>query len=140
MMKIRHCVERSNVEGSLIITDPSKIRHVVVKAGKILSLSGPIDPKSHLNLDYPIHVAKNCIIAEKFEIGSKIEIANGGFIFAQVNPTGYQHYGKYDYSQNLQRMIELVNKRRNFNANASTEESKIKSSSTNVSNNESINI
>ena len=70
-MKIRHCVEKSNVEKSLLNhNDPLQIRHVVVKSGKISSLSGLIDPKSHLNLDYPFHLVKNCIIAEKFEFGS----------------------------------------------------------------------
>jgi hypothetical protein len=137
-MKIRHCVEKSNVERSLKIIDPLKIRHVVIKAGKISSLSGPIDPKSHLNLDYPIHLAKNCIITEKFERGSTIEISNGGFIFAQVNPSCYQHYGKYDYSQNLQGMIESVKRLRSLNSNNGLGESQTKSLSTNISNNENI--
>ncbi|MGN6707731.1 MAG: hypothetical protein ACTHKF_00085, partial [Candidatus Nitrosocosmicus sp.] len=81
-MKIRHCVEKSNVGDSLIVKDPLKIRHAVIKSAKILSLSGLINPISHLNLDYPLHLVKNCIIAEKFELDSKIEISNGGFIFA----------------------------------------------------------
>ena len=78
-MKIRHCVEKSNVEKSLLIMDPLQIRHAVIKSGKISSLSGLIDPKSHLNLDYPPHLVKNCIIAEKFELGSEVEISDGGF-------------------------------------------------------------
>jgi hypothetical protein len=93
-LKIRHCVEKSNVEDSLIVMDPLKIRHVVIQSGKISSLSGLIDPISHLNLDYPLHLVKNCIIAEKFVLGSKIDISNGGFIFAQVRSTSYRHYGK----------------------------------------------
>ncbi len=116
-MKIRHCVEKINVEQSLIIIESLKIRHAVIKSGKISSLSGLIDPKSHLNLDYPPHLVKNCIIAEKFEIGSTIEISNGGFIFAQIHPDSYQHYGKYDYTQNLKDMIESIKKLRNVNIN-----------------------
>ena len=118
-MKIRHCVEKSNVEKSLIIINPLKIRHAIIISGKISSLSGLIDPKSHLNLDYPLHLVKNCIITEKFELGSTIEISNGGFIFAQIHPNSYQHYGKYDYTQNLKDMIESVKKLRNININTS---------------------
>lgn len=133
-MKIRHCVEKSNVEKSLIITDPLQIRHAVIKSGKISSLSGLIDPKSHLNLDYPPHLVKNCIIAEKFELGSAVEISDGNFIFAQIRPDSYQHFGKYDYTQNLMNMIESVKKLRNINTDITTNTNidthKIKSSPT----------
>ena len=139
-MKIRHCVEKSNVEmESLIITDPLQIRHAVINSGKISSLSGLIDPKSHLNLDYPVHLVKNCVISEKFELGSKIEMSDGGFVFAQVIPDSYQHYGKYDYTQNLLNMIESVKKLRSTTSNTNTNPHKIDSSneysSHNVNNN-----
>lgn len=137
-MKIRHCVEKSNVETtSLFIVDPSQIRHAVIKSGKISSLSGLIDPKSHINLDYPPHLVKDCIIAEKFEVGSAVEISDGGFIFAQVRPGSYQHLGKYDYTQNLINMIESVKKLRTINTGINTDTNndayKIKSSSTSPS-------
>ena len=126
-MKIRHCVEKSNVETeSLTIVDPLQIRHAVINSGKVSSLSGLIDPKSHLNLDYPVHLVKNCIITEKFELGSKIELSKGGFIFAQVRPDSYQHYGKYDYTQNLLNMIESVKKLRSITTN--TDSTKFNSS------------
>jgi hypothetical protein len=131
-MKIRHCVEKSNVEKSLFIIDPLKIRHTIIKSGKISSLSGLIDPTSHLNLDYPFHLVKDCIIAEKFELGSTIEISKEGFIFAQIHPSSYQHYGRYDYTKNLQDMVESVKKLRNMNVNTNTNFNKhqIKSLST----------
>lgn len=129
-MKIRHCVEKSNVETkSLTIVDPLLIRHAVINSGKVSSLSGLIDPKSHLNLDYPEHLVKNCIISDKFELGSKIELSNGGFIFAQVRPDSYQHYGKYDYTQNLLNMIESVKKLRSITTNTNTDPHKVTSSS-----------
>ena len=99
----------------MLIIDPLQIRHVIVKFGKLSSISGLIDPKSHLNLDYPYHLVKQCIIAEKFEVGSKVEISEGGLVFAELNPNNYKHYGKYDYTQNLQNMITAVNKIRNPN-------------------------
>jgi hypothetical protein len=139
-LKVRHCVEKSNVEESWLVIDPLKIRHVIIKSGKILSLSGLIDPISHLNLDYPLHLVKNCVIAEEFEIGSKIEISNSGFIFAQVHPKSYQHYGKYDYNQNLQKMIESVKKLRNISSNTNIKETQIESPSSHIPNNSHKNI
>lgn len=117
-MQIRHCTEKSNVDESLLIIDPTQIRHVIVKSAKLSSISGSIDPKSHLNLDYPYHLVKQCIIAEKFEIGSKVEMSEGRFVFAEMDPSNYQYYGKYDYTQNLQNMINAVKKIRDNNPNS----------------------
>ena len=139
-MKIRHCVEKSNVETkSMLIIDPLQIRHAVIRSGKISSLSGLIDPKSHLNLDYPHHLVTSCIISKKFELGSKIEISQGSFIFAHISPDNYKHFGKYDYTQNLMNMIESVKKLRSTssqttaNTNADINAYLIKSSSVNAS-------
>jgi len=49
-MLVRHCVEESNVDEHLVVTDPTKVRHVVILAGRVESMSGLIDPASHLNL------------------------------------------------------------------------------------------
>jgi hypothetical protein len=114
-LQIRHCTEKSNINDSLLIIDPMQIRHVVVKSGKISLISGSIDPKSHLNLDYPYHLVKQCIVAEKFEIGSKVQMSEEGFVFAELDPAKYRHYGKYDYTQNLQNMIDAVKKVRDTN-------------------------
>ena len=119
-LQIRHCTEKSNVDDSLIVIDPLQIRHVIVRFGKLSSISGLIDPKSHLNLDYPYHLVKQCIIAEKFEIGSKVEISETKLIFADLNPDCYQHHGKYDYTQNLTNMIDAVKKVRYTKSNTST--------------------
>ena len=109
-MQIRHCTEKSNVDDSMFIIDPLQIRHVIVKFGKLSSISGLINPKSHLNLDYPYHLVRQCVVAQKFEVGSKVEISDGGLVFAELNPGNYKHYGKYDYTQNLQNMITAMNK------------------------------
>ena len=114
-MQIRHCTEKSNTDDSMLIIDPLQIRHVIVKFGKLFSISGLIDPRSHLNLDYPYHLVRQCVVAQKFEVGSKIEISDGGLVFAELDPSNYKHYGKYDYTQNLQNMITAVNKIRNPN-------------------------
>jgi len=118
-LQIRHCTEKSNVDDSLLIIDPMRIKHVIVKSGKLSLISGSIDPKSHLNLDYPYHLVKKCIVAEKFEIGSNVEMSEGGFVFAELDPAKYGHYGKYDYTENLQNMINAVKKVRDTNTTVS---------------------
>jgi len=108
---IRHCVEESNVNENLVVTDPTKIRHVVISAGRIRSMSGLIDPASHLNLDYLDHKVISCVIAEKFEINAKVKFNDQGFVFAMVDKSNLGHYGNVDYTQRLFDMIEAVKNR-----------------------------
>ncbi len=105
---IRHCVEESNVDSDLSVIDPTKIRHVTVTGGRIALISGLIDPASHLNLDFPDHRATICIIAEKFEVGSKVKMDSDGLLFATVSRTLYRHYGYLDYTQRLVEMINAI--------------------------------
>src|SRR5215831_476472 len=109
---IRHCVEEPNVNENLVVTDPTKVRHVVISAGKIESMSGLIDPASHLNLDYPDHSITTCVIAEKFEINAKVKFGENGLVFARPNRSSLGHYGKVDYTQRLFDMIDAVKKTR----------------------------
>ena len=83
-------------------------RHVVVVAGKIQSMSGLIDPASHLNLDYPDHKVTTCVVTEKFEIGGKVLIQENGLVFALVDSSKYEHFGYVDYTQRLFNMIDAV--------------------------------
>ncbi|HET7389707.1 MAG TPA: hypothetical protein VFJ51_02705 [Nitrososphaeraceae archaeon] len=109
---IRHCVEESNIDQNLSIIDPTKIRHAVLRGGRIESLSGLVDPASHLNLDYPDHKVTVCAIIEKFEIGAKVRIADNGIVFAKVDSTAYDHYGNVDYTERLSNMIQAVKRER----------------------------
>ena len=112
-MQIRHCVEENNVSENLIIKNPKEIRHIIAEEGKIKQMSGFIDPKSHLNLDYTLHRVTTCIIAKKFEIGSELLFTSSGFIFAIVTKSHFEHYGYIDYTKNLTSMIDKVNELRN---------------------------
>src|SRR3954469_15679438 len=97
----------------MLVLDPTRVRHVVVVAGMIKSMSGLIDPASHLNLDYPDHKVTNCVIVEKFEKGSKVRIGDRGLAFANVDRrSAFDHYGYVDYTQRLFSMIESVKKKR----------------------------
>jgi hypothetical protein len=105
---IRHCVEESNVDDDMNVIDPNKVRHVTVASGKIASMSGLIDPASHLNLDFPDHRVTTCIIAETFEIGANVKMDRDGLVFATVPRSFYGHYGYLDYTQRLADMIKAV--------------------------------
>ncbi|HEX5977887.1 MAG TPA: hypothetical protein VFY68_11450 [Nitrososphaeraceae archaeon] len=107
-MLVRHCVEESNVDENLIVIDPTKIRHGIILAGRLQSMSGLIDPASHLNLDYPDHKITNCVIVEKFENGAKVRLGDRGLIFAIVDRSSFSHYGFVDYTQRLSDMIKGV--------------------------------
>lgn len=108
MTIIRHCVEESNVDENFFVLDPTQVKHAIIRGGKIESMSGMIDTKSHLNLDYPDHKVSTCVIAEKFNVGSRIKIVDEGLVFARVDPADYKHYGQVDYTQRLSDMIEAV--------------------------------
>lgn len=113
-MLIRHCVEQSNVDENFIVRDPTKIRHAVIVGGRIKAMSGPIDPASHLNIDYPDHKAKACVIVEKLEVGAKAIFGESGLAFANVDPrSAFDHYGYVDYTQRLSDMIGAVKEARN---------------------------
>ncbi|HEX6280636.1 MAG TPA: hypothetical protein VFZ67_00250 [Nitrososphaera sp.] len=107
-MKIRHCVEESNVDGDMSVIDPTKIRHVTVAGGRISLISGSIDAASHLNLDFPDHRATICIIAERFEVGARVKMDSDGLVFATVPRSLYGHYGYLDYTQRLVDMIKTI--------------------------------
>jgi hypothetical protein len=124
ILLIRHCVEESNVDQNLIIVDPTKIRHVVIVGGRIESMSGLIDRPSHLNLDYPDHKVTTCVVAEKFEKGSRVRIADSGLVFAKVDGSAYDRYGNVDYTERLSGMIEAVKKERELVAGRANENEK----------------
>ena len=112
-MLIRHCVEESNIDENLVIKDPTNIRHAVIVGGRIKSISGLIDPASHLNLDYPDHKVTACVIVEKLEMGAKAIFGDRGLIFANVDTrSAFDHYGYVDYTQRLSDMIEAVKKKK----------------------------
>lgn len=107
-MVIRHCVEESNVDENGQVLDPVKVRHVTIRGGKVESLSGIIDPASHLNLDYPDHKVTVCVIAKKFSVGANIRFSEQMLLFATVSRSSYTHYGSIDYTQRLSEMIDAV--------------------------------
>lgn len=105
---IRHCVEQSNVDENQFVIDPRKIRHVTIVAKKIDTMSGQVDPYSHLNLDFPEHMITDCVVAKRFGVGEEIIFGNNGLVFAYIPRNSYSHYGRFDYTERLDNMIQAV--------------------------------
>ena len=107
-MQIRHCVEESNVDGKGIVMDPTKATHVIINSGRIEEMSGLIDVKTHLNLDYPDHRITTCVIAQKFEKGAKVRFGDEGLAFATVSRAAFGRHGRVDFTQRYFDMVEAV--------------------------------
>lgn len=125
-------MEESNIDENYLVTDPTRIKHVIVSGGKIHSMSGFIDPASHLNVDYSLHRVTKCIIAEKFEIGSQVKIEDNGLVFALVGPSSYGYYGSVDYTQRLTDMIDKVKENAKVSPTASVQTSTSNSNDANT--------
>lgn len=92
-MRIRHLVARTNVDEQGWVRDPTRIRHGLIVGGRVSALAGPIDPLTHLNLDFPGHRADVCVVAEELREGARICTAGDGFQTARVRPSAYSRLG-----------------------------------------------
>lgn len=106
---IRHITDVTNIKDN-VIQDPLKVKHAVITALKIYDLSGYIDPKTHLNLDFPEHLMKIVYVAEKLEIGSRVLIEDNRFMYVLVNPESYKHYGYIDSIKMEEEMRNKIHK------------------------------
>ena len=131
-MIIRHCVEESNIDENYLVVDPTRIKHVIISGGRINSMSGFIDPASHLNVDYSLHRVTKCVIAEKFEIGAQVKIEENGLVFALVGQSSYGNYGRVDYTQRLTDMIDKVKEKSKVSPTASAQSSPSNSNNANT--------
>jgi hypothetical protein len=94
---VRHVVAAPNVDGDGYIVDPAAARHCVVRAGALLDLSGPVDPATHLNADFPDHELGDCIVAAGLERGSRVvRWADGRPALARPRPDYRTRRGPVD--------------------------------------------
>lgn len=107
---IRHFTSISNVKNGRII-NPRKIRHAEVTALRISNLSGFIDPRTHLNLDFPDHLIKEVNVAEELELAGKVMLDGERFAVACVSPTAYKHLGFVDEAVRAEQLKEAVHKK-----------------------------
>jgi hypothetical protein len=107
-VQIRHCVEESNVDEKGTVIDPTKATHVTINSGRIEEMSGLVDVKTHLNLDYPDHKITTCVIAEKLEKGAKVRFGERGLAFATVSRAAYGRFGPVDFTRRYFDLVEAV--------------------------------
>lgn len=86
-MTVRHITQVENVDDDGFLIDPAAVHHGAVQGSHVASLAGPVDPATHLNLDFPEHEVGECIIAERLEPGAPIVLDENGQ-FARCRPRG----------------------------------------------------
>jgi hypothetical protein len=67
-----------------------------VVGGRIAELAGPIDPLTHLNLDFSEHRLGLCLVAERLEVGAALLADGDGWQVAAAPPGAYAHLGQVD--------------------------------------------
>jgi hypothetical protein len=95
-MRIRHLVAAENVDADGFVIDPLEVRHGLVVGARIAALAGPIDPASHLNLDFPGHRLDRCLVAKRLEVDAPVLLMDDGWLLAQTRPDAYAHRGSVD--------------------------------------------
>lgn len=107
-MRIRHIVAEDRVDGLALIRDPASIRHCIIHGGQIAELSGPIDPLTHLNLDFPEHQACECIVAERLQVGAKVLLEEDTFRTARVGLSSLGHFGQVSVAQRRREWLRVT--------------------------------
>ena len=87
-MPVRHVTPLDNIDAGRFLIDPSRACHGAIRGGCVEDLSGPVDPLTHLNRDFPDHQLGECVVVERLERGAKVVAGpEGGFLWARPRPT-----------------------------------------------------
>ena len=81
-MRVRHLVARDNVDAGGQIIDATIVHHGLIVGRHVEALAGPIDPATHLNLDYADHGLDLAIVVEKLAIGAPVLLDPSAISFA----------------------------------------------------------
>jgi hypothetical protein len=111
-MRIRHLVSADNVDAGGLVLDPLLARHGLVIGGRVAELAGPIEPLTHLNLDFPDHRLDECLVAERLEAGAALLWNGDRFRAARVHPAAYARLGPVDVGRRRAMWQRAVAKRR----------------------------
>ena len=104
---IYHITTEDNVVAGKVV-DPLKIKHGAVTAMRVSGLSGWIDPLTHLNLDFPKHMVRTVIVAERLEMDGRILSEGEKFSVVLVERKSYKHYGMVDEEERLNQFKKAV--------------------------------
>lgn len=92
-MRIRHVIAVDQLDAAGFIANPRQARHALVVAGRISELAGPIDPLTHLNLDFPEHRLDECLVVERCELGAAVLRDGDQFWLARPPASAYAALG-----------------------------------------------
>ncbi|MCG8353775.1 MAG: hypothetical protein MI924_38915 [Chloroflexales bacterium] len=98
-MRIQHLVAAANIDAEGFVIDPFLVRHGLIVAGRIAELAGPIEPLTHLNLDFPDHRLGDCLIAEQLAVGATLLWDGDHFRVSRARPLAYQRLGAVNIAQ-----------------------------------------
>jgi hypothetical protein len=95
-MRIRHLIAAADVDAEGRILAPERARHGIVVGGKIAALAGPVDPLTHLNLDFADHRLDSCLVAESLDVGAALLADDGVWQLAYTPRGAFAHLGPVD--------------------------------------------
>ena len=94
-MRLRHLVERANVAGGWIV-DPAAVRHGLIVGRQVAALAGPIDPATHLNLDFAEHRLDGAVVVEQMAVGGEVGFDGDAFAVAAPRRSAFRRLGPVD--------------------------------------------
>jgi hypothetical protein len=110
---VRHVVELSNLDEHGFVADPKLACHCVVRDGKLWDVSGPVDPLTHLNRDFPDHTLGDCVVAESLQPGAKILTdSERPFLFVTTRPGSFARLGHVDIDARRMEWLRIHHQRR----------------------------
>lgn len=113
---IRHMVESENVDPAGFIIDASRAVHGVILHGLVEEMSGPVDPVTHLNREFPDHQLGPCVVAEHLAPGSPVLVdGEGQLTFAQPRPDSIERHGRVDVGARRLEWLRVHQSRRRGN-------------------------
>ncbi len=112
-MGVRHVVEAANVDAEGFVIDPFQARHCAISRGALGELSGPVDPLTHLNLDFPHHRLGDCAVASRLERGAAVHLdPEGRLVIARTRRRAMQRLGAVDVDARRIAWLEIHRERR----------------------------
>jgi len=118
-MIVRHVVEAANVDPEGYVTDPTLACHGVVQRGRLWELSGPIDPLTHLNTDFPDHTLGDCVVAEGLQPGARMLLdAEQQLVHVPIRPQSLRPLGRVDLGARRLLWLEVHRRRRESGSNS----------------------
>ncbi|GAC1648732.1 MAG: hypothetical protein NVS4B8_22040 [Herpetosiphon sp.] len=97
-MRVYHLVAQTNLDADGFIRIPLEVRHGTIAHGQVVALAGPIDPLTHLNLDYSAHRLVECVVVTTLAVNAHVVADERGFAIAYPRASALQRRGTVDFA------------------------------------------